>query len=214
MRPVKEIWHTAISPNCLPATLLLAGTMVYWIASLVGIVGEDLITEGNDSDSSSTNGHGLFHEIASVTLGLLNSRGIPFMLVMTIVSIYLWGGMIFGTMHLPEKTPFYSLILSGGSVTLAVFLTSITAIPLKPLFAKLQLEDEPALPIVGRVGTVRSNEITTSFGQVEIPDRHGPMLIHARLSPDQKPLAKNSQVLIISIDQEKLVYTVIPTESL
>jgi hypothetical protein len=214
MRPVKEIWEIAISPTCLPATLLLAGTMVYWLISLIGLAGDGGETDIDDGSSADSDGSGIVSGVTSAMLRLLNAKGIPFMVVMSILSIYLWGGTVFGIMNLPSQLPFYSLILTGGSAALAIVLTSFTAIPLKPLFAKLRLEDEPLIPIVGRVGKVRSNEITSTFGQVEVPDRHGPMLINAHLSEGQEPLAKNTSVLIISLDQEKLVYTVCRTESL
>jgi hypothetical protein len=213
MRPVKQIWDIAISPTCLPATLLLAGTMVYWIIGLVGLAGDGFDVDTDDGSAAEANSDGVISEITSLTLRLLNAKGIPFMLVMSILSIYLWGGMVFGIMNLPTQLPLYPLILTGGSATLAIALTSLTAIPLKPLFAKLKLEDAPLVPIVGRVGIVRSNEITSTFGQVEVPDKHGPMLINAHLSEGHEPLAKNASVLIISLDQEKLVYTVCSTES-
>jgi hypothetical protein len=209
---VKQIWEIAISPACLPATLLLGATTLYWLVGLIGLAGGGLDVDADDAGDAHSDG--IVSEITSVTLRLLNAKGIPFMLVMSILSIYLWGGTVFGIMNLPSQLPLYSLILTGVPAIMAMVLTSLTAIPLKPLFAKLKFEDAPLVPTVGRVGIVRSNEITSTFGQVEVPDKHGPMLINARLSEGHQPLAKNASVLIISLDQEKLIYTVCSTESL
>lgn len=221
MRPVKEIWQTATNPTCLPATLLLAGVMLYWLISLFGITADDAASDhvgssDNEASISEASNNGQSHlaaEIASATLRFLNAKGVPFMVVMSILITYLWGSLVFGSMNLPPSLPMLSVILSVGSLVVAIILTSITAIPLKPWYAKLKFEDEPLIPIVGRVGTVRSNEITNQFGQVEVQDKHGPMFINARLAEGQENLTKNSEVIIISLDQEKLVYTVRSTES-
>lgn len=211
---MKEIWHTALNPTCLPATLLLGVVLLYWILGLLGIAGSDDGGADSHDDASSDGGENWVGEITGAMLRMLNAKGIPFMVVISILVIFLWGCMVWGFMILPKSLPLFSLWLSLGSLVAALILTSIVAMPLKPLYEKIRFDDEPHIPVIGRVGKVRSNSISTTFGQVEIPDASGPMFINARLSEDHPDLEKGSEVIVISLDKEKLVYTVRSTQAL
>lgn len=219
MRAVNDIWQTAISPGVLPATLLLIPVGLYWIIGLFGLF--DLNLDGVDSigldshghDVSGTDGHhhhgdGLFPNLMGSVLKIVNASEIPLMIVISLIAVLLWGAMMIGTMIVGVGTFLAGWPLALISLFTAIVLCRVIVMPLKPFFRKLKEDESPHEPIIGRVGVVRSGELTDRFGQVEVGDKHGPMMLNARLSLGDAPLLRGKQVLVFDYDQKTGIYYV------
>ena len=96
-----------------------------------------------------------------------------------------------------------------------VIATKILTQPLVPLMRRIK-EAENAAPVIGETGVVRSIEIDSKFGQIEVQREDGaPALLNARLGEDSTPLARGSTVVVISLDEKTGLYLVreLPTPS-
>jgi len=212
MRPVKELWQTATNPTVLPATLLLIPVMLYWIIGLFGLTDGDVGDSGDGDGSSSGEGH-FVSDITGAMLRLVNASEIPFMVVMSLLCIYFWSGMVLGSMLLPFSGEWFVWALTGGALLAALIFTRLTVIPLKPLVRAIRFDKDQPIPVIGRTGTVRSHELTENFGQVEVADAHGPMFLNARLIDEGLTLHKGDEVIIVSLNSEKMIYSVKSTNN-
>ena len=91
---------------------------------------------------------------------------------------------------------------------LAVIATKILTQPLVPLMRRLK-EAENVAPVIGEVGIVRSIEMDSEFGQVEVERAGGATaLLNARLGVDAAPVPRGTTVTIISLDEASGLYLV------
>lgn len=213
MRAVKEIWQLAISPGILPATLLLIPVGLYWIIGLMGLF--DLNLDGADSIDLDVNGDGEIDSsdgflpgLMSSVLKIVNASDIPLMLVISLISVLLWGSMMIGTMIVGVGSFLAGWPLALISLVVAILLCRFAVMPLKPFFRRMREEEEHHEPVIGRTGVVRSGELTDQFGQVEVSDKHGPMLLNARLSLGDAPINRGQEVLVFDFDQASGIYYV------
>ncbi len=209
---VKEIWQLAISPEVLPATLLLIPILLYWIVGALGVFQLDL--DGVDPTSLDTNGDGRtdhqdgpLANIMSGMMRLVNASDIPLMVVITLLVIFLWTCLMIAQ-HLFGNLPVPGWLLTLGALIVALLLTRVATPPLRPFFRALKKDSEQHLPIIGRTGIVRTHELSDSHGQIEVPDPIGPMLLNARLKPGMAPLSKGAEVIIFEYDPERSLYFV------
>ncbi len=64
--------------------------------------------------------------------------------------------------------------------------------------------------LVGLRGVVVSAQVSERFGQVRVQDRSGASLtVFARVEPEQPPIARDSEVVIVAYDEKTHTYTVI-----
>lgn len=218
---MKELWQTATNSTVLPATLLLIPVLLYWVVGLFGMTDgdaggdSDAGGEGDSGDGDSSDGGG-GHFISDVTgamLRLVNASEIPFMVVISLLSIFFWLAMVLGSMLLPFSGGWFDWALTGGALVAALLMTRLAVIPLKPLVRAIRFDKDVQVPVIGRTATVRSHELTTHFGQVEVPDAHGPMFLNARLIDEGLTLRKGDEVIIVSLNSEKMIYSVKSTHN-
>ena len=217
---MKEIWNLAISAPMLPLTILLVPVCIYWVLSILGAVdhdhfgsvdmdgGIDAHHGGGDGHSHDGDGHPL-GEVMHGALRMLNAQGVPLMMVLSVLVTYLWGCSMLGN-------SWFNKSLSGGTGTLvsvgalvaAIVLTRVTVTPLKPLFRLIQDDPEPAKPVLGRTGVVRTAQVNEREGQVEVENAGAPLLLNARTAAGSAPLSRGTTVLVIRYDDSTGIYIV------
>ena len=208
---MKEIWQLAISPGVLPATLLLVPILLYWIIGALGVFNLDL--DGVDPTALDTNGDGatdqhdgVFSNVMGGMTRLVNAQDIPLMVILTLISIFLWSCLMIS--HFLCATIVPSWMLAIASLIAAIVLTRLATVPLRPFFLALKKDSELHVPVVGRTGVVRTYELTDTHGQIEVPDRIGPMLLNARVKPGIEPLKKGDEVIVFEYDSSRSIYYV------
>lgn len=222
MIAVKEIWQLAISPGVLPATILLVPVLLYWIIGALGVFSLDIdsvdpsaadagAADGAHDGSGSHDGDGAHHDgvfgnIMSGMTRLVNAQDIPLMVVLTLIAIFFWSALMFAHLLLGESMPDWAL--APISLAVAIILTRLASTPLRPFFLALRKDSDKHVPVIGRTGVVRTQELTERHGQVEVPDPIGPMLINARLKPGVEALKKGAEVIIFEYDPEHAIYFV------
>lgn len=146
------------------------------------------------------------------TLRFLGASDAPIMFVLTLFSLYTWGGNMLANYYLNDAgSSGQANILLLGVVVGALILTKITVRPLRPVMKMMRSASSPGnKPVTGKQGTVRSREITSDYGQVEIYVDGASILLNARLSDGCAPVPRGSDVLIVSKDDDRDLYIVRP----
>lgn len=217
---MKEIWNLAISAPMLPLTILLVPVCIYWVLSILGAVdhdhfggvdldgGIDAHDGGAGHNHHGDGGHPL-SEVMHGALRVLNAQGVPLMMVLSVLITYLWGCSMLGNLWFNKQlSGGTGTFVSAGALVAAVVLTRLTVVPLKPLFRLIQDDPEPAKPVLGRAGVVRTAQVNEREGQVEVENAGAPLLLNARIAAGSEPLLRGSSVLIIRYDDSTGIYIV------
>jgi hypothetical protein len=204
-----ELWEQAILPYNLPFTLLLGLVVFYWLLTLIGAVGIDSLDPHHDVGGDDASGH--LSDIPGAMLRVVNAGFVPLTVVLSILILMMWVGSITLNFYF---NPGQSWLLAAGflivAFVLAVIATKILTQPLVPLMRRLK-EAENVAPVIGEVGIVRSIEMDSKFGQVEVERSGGATaLLNARLGADAEPVPRGTTVAIISLDEASGLYLVRP----
>lgn len=226
---MNEVFQEAISLPNLPATVLLGLVLGYWLLVMVGALDSDM-------DTPDIGGHGDVHVDADVhagadahaeihgegTLGALFLRAgrflhlgqVPFMVVLSILAIFVWFFSVTGNYYLNgtpgHRSHAFALLLLIPNVIVSSLLTRLAVSPFRRLFEAMQRTETESESVVGREGRVVSNHVDASYGQVEVQTNAAPLLINARTGSDQEPLPKGTAVLVFDYAEAKAVYLVRP----
>jgi len=209
------VLEEAISANNLPLTILLGLVALYWIATLVGLMDFDALDGflGLDHDGSGTEGQ---ESEGSFLNGMLKGIGLadaPVMFILTLFSLFLWGGNVLGNIYFnPQQGGATGTIVLVVALVASFLLTRLAIRPLRPLM-RLMRDTEKRVPISGLTGTVRSLEVTTQSGQVEVERDGATILLHARVSEGTAALPRGTKVLVVMEEGEEGAYLVRPLES-
>lgn len=202
---MKELWEQAILPYNLPFTILLGLVVVYWLLTLLGAIGADSL----DADLDVSDASGDLGDLPAAMLRVVNAGAVPLTIVLTILVLALWIISILLNFYF---NPGHSLLVAGGffliAFILAVVATKIITQPLVPLMRRLKAAEDAA-PVLGEVGIVRSIQLDSQYGQVEVERPDGaPALLNARLGPDSEPVLRGNPVAIVSFDEASGIYLV------
>jgi hypothetical protein len=206
---VKELWTQAILPCNLPITILLGVVIAFWIFQLVGGPSLDSSDAGSGDAPIETGG------VSSSIMRVINAGAIPLTIVISVLILALWIASILLNFYLnPEQIRMRSAFLFIAACAVALMVTKLVTLPLVPLMRRLQASEETA-PVVGETGIVRSIELDSRFGQVEVQRADGaPAILNSCLAPDSTPVPRGTPVVVLSMDEASGVYLVRPLTSL
>lgn len=202
-----ELLEQAILPYNLPFTILLGLVVVFWILTLVGAVGVDSLDA--DLDVGADDVAGDLGDVPAAMLRVVNAGFVPLTVVLSILILMMWVGSMTLNYYF---NPAHSWLLAFGFIAvafvLAVIATKILTQPLVPLMRRLK-EAENVAPVIGEVGIVRSIQLDSKFGQVEVERPDGASaLLNAHLGVDTDPVPRGTTVAIISLDEASGLYLV------
>ena len=208
-----ELIQESITSYNLPFTVLLGLVLLYWLTAAIGMVDLDSFDVDVDLDADVEGDAGA--EAGSISalggfLKFVNADRVPVMIVASLLAIFLWmGSLALNSSFNADGSLGKAMLFLIPNLIGSLILTKIVTQPLKALFSKISLDGETHEPVVGRTGTVKSSEITDSFGQVEIPTDGAPLLVNARLADGiEEPIAKNASVVVLRHDKELNLYFV------
>ncbi len=209
---MKELWEQAILPYNLPFTILLGLVVVYWLLTLLGAIGLDSVDadlEAHVHDVHDMHDGGHLGDIPATMLRVVNAGAVPLTVVLSILVLAMWMISILLNYYF---NPAHSWLIAGGFLLvgfiLAVIATKLITQPLVPFMRKLKAAEDTA-PVLGEIGIVRSIQIDSSYGQVEVERPDGaPALLNARLGPDSEPVLRGNPVAVISMDEASGIYLV------
>ena len=144
------------------------------------------------------------------TLRFLGASDAPIMFVLTVFSLFAWGGNVLANLYFngAESSSRANLLIIGVVIG-ALILTKITVRPLRPVMQSLR-SSSVNKPVVGRTGLVKSLQLTEDYGQIEVNAEGASLLLNARLSDGFKDLPKGTEVLIVAKDDQRDLYIARP----
>lgn len=181
---------------------------LYWCISMLGIFDFDADVDFDVDADVSGDVAGLSGGLKSI-LHFVNASDMPVMLVLTFISgIGLALNVMLNSLFNASGNLLLALGLLIVNIIIAAVLTRYVTIPLKPLFKLLKKDEEVKVPIVGRVGIVKSGALDQEFGQALVPNElNSPTLLNCVLSERDEPLKKGDKILVIDYlkDSDKYV---------
>ncbi|MES2440362.1 MAG: hypothetical protein V4584_14935 [Verrucomicrobiota bacterium] len=202
---VKELWEQAILPWNLPITILLGLVVLFWMLKI--LTGADLDSGDGDldvDDASAETG-----DLSTDLLRVVNAGAVPLTIVLSVLILVMWMASVLLNYYLnPEQDSVRSVGCFIASLAIAVIGTKVITQPLVPLMRRLKAAEDTA-PVIGETGIVRSIEIDSRYGQVEVLRPHGaPAILNSRLDPDADPIPRGTPVAIVSFDRPSGIYLV------
>lgn len=195
---MKELIELSLNPWVLPFTILSILSTLYWLLTLIGIVGSDAFDMDLDADLE---GGGSF---LTTVLQWMNATDVPVMLVLSVLSICKWLLNIVAILTINPGGVWWLGVLSWGiAFIVSCILTAVITRPLVPLFKMLKSGEDDEEAIVGMEATVVTATLSDTFGQVRVLRSKGASAqIHCRLSDGDENLTKGDKVTIVSRDDE------------
>ncbi len=219
-----ELWQHAISPINLPFTVLFAIVMAYWLMVILGFldldhahadVGGDGHFEAHPDGHADADVHLEHPGLVSSFFQFLHMGEMPFMIVVTILSVILWmGSMLLNYYFNPDAILTKAVMIFVPLFAGAVVATHFASIPFKKMYQLMEKDYDSHQPIVGQVGKVVTMEVTSEFGQVQIIRNGAPVTINARTAVG-KTLKKGDEALVVEVSKDRRTFSVIkhePTE--
>lgn len=206
-----ELWEHATLPYNLPLTLLLGVILVYWVLCICGLFGIDMLDglfgcEGDVSDATPPSG------VLQSVLRYLNATEVPLIMVLSLLSLYLWTIAVIGNFFLnPGQSELLAGILIFPNLVVSLILVKVTTKPLAPLMRKMKAHTLTHIDLKGRTGKIRTGDINEKFGQVQL-DGDSDYLINAHLPEGHEPLPRHTEVLVIGGPDENGLYVVRPLD--
>jgi len=185
-------------------TILLGMMIVFWLFTLLGAVGMDSLDVNLDADTDVDANLG---DIPGAMLRVVNVGMIPVTVVLSILILLMWISVMVLNFYLnPGHSWLVALGFLAAAFIIGVIGTKLITQPLVPFMRRLK-EAENAAPVIGEVGVVRSIEMDSTYGQVEVQRPDGaPAILNAKLGIDAQPVPRGTEVAIISMDEKTGVY--------
>lgn len=184
-------------------SLLLTVAVAWWLLTLIGLFDADFL------DLSGSGGDGELGGFSGFLLKF-GLDGMPIALVVTGIALLAWTMCYFlDYFWLRELSGVLRLALGAGALLLLVIvalpLTGLMLYPLKPLFAN-HAGPEP-VSLLMREATVRSQELGTALGEVNLEDGGAGLILKARC--DTETLKRGERVVLIEYLPDANAYRVV-----
>ena len=205
-----ELWNVSVTGINLIPTLLFGIILLYWLSTIIGVLDFSLFDIDVDIDADvdvdtdadiSFQGHGLFHAV----LVFLNIDCIPLMIVLSLVIIFFWGLAIAATLLPFETGGFIAAGLLIPEFILAMFVTKIVTMPLRPVFKKVNMHSFDNTKTVGKFCILKNDLASGRLGQAEISMADRVLVINVKVRDDDV-FKKGDKALVIEKDAEKDFY--------
>lgn len=188
-------------------TFLLVLTVLYWLLTVVGLVGVEMLDFGLDG-SDSVNSLNVF----SGLLFKLGLNGVPLTIVISLISLLGWLISFIVVYFLFPWVPFDWLkFLVGIPVLLGVFygsamITSVLIKPLRPIF--IASNQEVQKQILGQTAVVRTGEVSRSFGEAYLEDGGAGLIVKVRSYKDEV-FKRGDKVVLLEYVASENIYRVV-----
>lgn len=209
----------------MPTTVFSVGLIivsVYWSMVLLGALDIDVLQGPDDIGGGLDGGHidighadigdsgdvGDGHDGDGSFLSTLGISGVPLTISLSVIILLGWFFCFTGTYLLGRDSFWILLAVAIFSTIFALFGASLLARPLSKMFdVHLAMERRQ---VVGRVGILVTQRVDGSFGQVEVRDDEGAVLLIQARSKQVNELKKGSSCIIYEYDADHEVFWVSP----
>jgi hypothetical protein len=206
MRETMISFHDAATayPTIIYTTLLVV-VLFYWILALIGVV--DIDSGGLDIDTdlqadASADDIGDIGNLASYLMAL-GLNGVPFSVVVTLITLTAWTLSCLAGMWLLPLVPTFLLQIGAGTLVLLISFAAALPVtarairPMRGLFVTHRAQSNTLL--VGQTCVVLTGSVDEKFGRAEVSARGASLNIRVwAATPNQ--LSKGAQARIVEYD--------------
>jgi hypothetical protein len=192
----------------LPYTLLTGLVFIYWLVAALGFLDIDVL----DIESPDGDMDGDSLDALAGLLMKLGLNGVPLTLVVTFISLY-------GFIAVAVPSMFLEVFMVGNITKLvigtplliavtyvAIKLTSISIIPLRKFFKKMEVYTEKKL--IGQACTVRTSKVTEKFGEATFNDGGAGLILKIR-APEERGFKNGDTVILLEYLEHEDAYRVV-----
>lgn len=213
-----EVLHFAFEPINLPFTLLLMIVLLYWLTVIVGLLDVNLfdldvdthihphvhVDKGVQIDVDADAG------FFSTILAFFNVGKVPFMIVISLLALFLWIGSMLGNHYIGQGSGLTAFLLLIPNLAVGLFLTKFLTNPLRHLFRDTPNEFESNRAMVGRTCTILLPVSDQKIGQAEVAVQRGAPVLVIVKTTDGHQLVRGEKGLIIDYDKASHTYLIEP----
>ncbi len=206
-----EFINECIQPVNLPVTILLGLVLMYWLMVIIGLFGMDVIDLDLDGDFDIEGGIDTNVDTGSVIgdfFRFMHMGDVPVMIVVSFFVVSMWIVTIITNHYFNAD---FSWLITGFLIVPNLIVSLVaTKIVVMPFATMFQHENDIELDrqdMIGRIGVVKTSEITHLFGQIEVAHDGPPVVLNARTGTDEN-LAQGDAAKIISYNAADDTYLV------
>ena len=193
-------------------SVLLVVCVLYWAVAALGLVDIDIIDFDMDGDIDLDDSIEFQGGVAGVLLKL-GLNGVPFTIVLTIISLVGWVisyyCSLYGLQLLPNLWVVQILakfIIFAGTTIVAALITAQIIKPIRSFLKKMDVDETKH--IVGQVVVIRSAVADKDRGEAILNDGGAGLILNVRTTNDDS-FSKGDEVVVIEHHKEKNLYRVI-----
>lgn len=202
-------------------TGMLLFVTLYWLTSLLGLTDMDTVDFG-DVGGGDIGGDMSGGDVGDTHIGFFASimmkfglHGVPFIIILTMVSLIGWLLSFFYSMFLNSHFPSGMLHYAFGTGALvlvfiiSMFVTGLIIAPIRKKFAPPPKKDAKSL--IGKTALVRSFKVNTIHGEAVLEDGGAGLILKVRTFDDVE-FSKGDKVSLVEYLSEENVYKVVAEE--
>ncbi|WP_417384989.1 hypothetical protein [Gimesia sp.] len=200
---MSEIIKVSLEWPTLPATVLVALCVLYWLCVILGIMDFDFLDLDLDFDIGSDSPSVL--DFGFIGLRILNLGEVPVMLWMSIFSLSMWMLSVNFDADVEINTWLDYLPLFLRNLGISLVVTKLITQPFKGYFQFTPPNQIETL--LGKSCRVTSSTVSEQFGQAELETDGAPLKLHIR--SEDETIQKGDLVRLADFNTEKQVFYVV-----
>jgi len=213
---MNELIQLALHPFNIVYTMLLMISVLYWLTVIIGVLDINTLDFDLDLDVDSDleidadiDADGEMNAAGGIggILQFFNFGKLPFMLIMTILTLSTWTISMLTNYHLGGSTGF-ALAMIFPNLFVSLLITKAITTPLIPVFQRLDSGVEP-IDYIGKTGRLTIPANTERIGQMEVIVDESPLLVNVIMASQQdESMAKGDEVVILGRSEERACYLI------
>ncbi|MBF0197069.1 MAG: NfeD family protein, partial [Planctomycetes bacterium] len=178
-------------------------TVLYWLVVIMGAIDIDGLDIDIDLDG--------LDGISGTLLSFVYIKELPFTIFISCWSAICWFFAMTFTYYInPERSLFLGLCALPVIVIIGIIASRFILYPIRHFFASLKGDEhEKDNNLIGRIASVETTTINSTFGRVQVESTSSPILVGA-VCEDGTTLNRGDKVVIIEYQEDKDKFLVSP----
>jgi hypothetical protein len=225
-----ELVEAAFSAPNFVLSILLIVVFLYWLMVIFGALDADLFNIEFDADADididiDVDGDFDFDVDGGQVDGDIDGGGVgrgvleffyvgevPVMILISILILCMWAISVIANYRLnPAGSVIMSLPILAGNLVVSLMVCKVFIMPFRKMFAALNKDANASRPVMGRICTVTTTQVSQKMGQAEMPSKGAPILINV-VADGENVFHKGDEAVVISKNAANGVYTIAPVD--
>lgn len=216
---MKELFDFAFSPPVIAYTILLMVFLLYWLTVIIGVFDFSSLDFDIDTDvdmdvdvDADTDVDASGGGILIAILSFFNFGKVPFMVVMSMVSLSLWTIAVLVNYYFSDGSIWFSIALFPINLLVSLIIAKIVTTPLVPIFAAVTKDEAKPIDYIGLLGEIVLETSNNQMGQVEIRHEKSILILNVKAVEEHNEIIKKgTEVVISNHNEDKTLFFVRPT---